>query len=94
MTSVVIKENKQLLALNIWFYLFGAMTVILIAFFQALTVYALTTFSLMLWIKQVGLQYRMGLNLDQVQFEIETMRGQVETLTTRMDLIDPYKDKQ
>ena len=94
MTKVVIEDNKQINALNIWFYVFGAVTVILIAFFQAVTVYALTSFCLMMWIKQVGLQYKVGLNLDQTQFEIETQSEIIETLSTRMDLIDPYiKDR-
>lgn len=90
MTSVVIEDDRQLNALNIWFYVFASVTVILIAFFQALTVYALASFCLMMWIKQVGLQYKMGLNLDQIQWEIESQKQLIETISSRMDLIDPY----
>jgi predicted membrane protein len=91
---VTIEENKQLNALNIIFYIFALMTVITLAFYQRLTVYSIASFVLMMWIKQVGLGYRLGLNIDQIQWEIEELKSNQDTLSTRMDLIDPYKEKK
>lgn len=86
------EKDKQLAFFDVWFYLFGAFTVILIAFFQSLTVEAGFTFSLMIWVKQLANGYKENLRTEERRLEDERVSSELEKLRAKIKTFDPYPD--
>lgn len=68
-----------------WFMLFGFATVILVVFFQDLTLASAHSFTGMVFIRQMSLVVKQDRDKNELKAEIAKLRE-------RVDVIDPYKD--
>ena len=79
------EKNKgdSVKSFRFWFMLFGLATVVLVVFFQGLTIASAHSLAGMIFMRQMSLVVKQEKDKKNLLFEIETLKE-------RVDLIDPY----
>ena len=80
------EENNQgdsVKSFRFWFMLFGLMTIVVVVFFQGLTIASAHSLAGMVLMRQMSLVVKQEKDKKNLLFELETLKE-------RVDLIDPY----
>jgi hypothetical protein len=87
------EQNNELKALQVWFYVFALLTVILIAREKALSVFSNASLIMMIWVSQMRNGYREELRAETHEKIIAQLQVDKNILKERLDRIDPYSEE-